>query len=130
MSATATEADVAGPLVLTRPVLAVVDLAGLLVTDALLALATAHVGGPVRILLALAFVTFVPGWAAFGHFSALEPTSRLALAVAVSLTLCTALAQGLLWLSWWDPMAMLYGLGAASVAVLLLQLGRSARDVR
>lgn len=112
--------DLASPL--TPSVVTLLDLAAALVTAALLVMAAAHLAGPGRILLALAFVTFVPGWAAFGHFDVLEGTSRIALAVALSLTICTVVAQGLLWLRWWDPVAMLDGLGAVCLAVLLVQL--------
>jgi uncharacterized membrane protein len=111
------------PSPLTPAVVTALDVAGAVVTAALLVMAAAHLGGAVRILLALAFVTFVPGWAAFGHLDVLEGTSRIALAVAVSLALCTALAQALLWLRRWDTPAMLNGLGAVCLAVLVVQIG-------
>ncbi|MGH9263982.1 MAG: glycosyltransferase family 2 protein, partial [Acidimicrobiales bacterium] len=87
---------------------------------ALLILAAAGVAGPARLLLALAFITFVPGWALLGHLPLAHGVARLALVVALSLTICTALAQALLWLRWWNPGAMLAVLAAASVTARIL----------
>lgn len=103
---------------------AALDAAGAAVTVALLTVAVLGVAGPARLLLALAFVSFVPGWAVLGHMDALELLSRSALAVAVSLALCTAVAQALLWLRVWHPAAMLAGLALASLAVLASRLLR------
>jgi uncharacterized membrane protein len=107
---------------LTPAVVTLLDLVGAAVTASLLVMAGLELTGPVRILLALAFVTFVPGWAAVGHLHLLEGASRIALAVALSLAMCTALAQALLWLRRWDTAAMLNGLGTIALAVLLAQL--------
>lgn len=107
---------------LTPRHVAVLDAASAGVTAALLILAAAGVAGPARLLLALAFVTFVPGWALLGHLPLAHGVALLALVVALSLTICTTLAQSLLWLRWWNPGAMLAVLAAVSLAVLMVQL--------
>lgn len=107
---------------LTSRHVAVLDAAGAGLTAALLILAAAGVAGPARLLLALAFVTFVPGWALLGHLPLAHGVARLALVVALSLTICTALAQALLWLRWWNPGAMLAVLAAATLTVLMVRL--------
>ncbi|MEA2843944.1 MAG: hypothetical protein QOJ69_1615, partial [Actinomycetota bacterium] len=106
-----------------------------LVTASLLAMVGIGLTGPVRLLLALAFVTFVPGWALLGVVPPLELTagepgsaagrvplvqgiSKVAMAVAVSLTLCTLSAQALLWLRVWNPSALLGALGGLSLLTL------------
>lgn len=113
------------PAPLPPRVVEALDLAGALVTAALLLAVGLDGRGPGRVLLALAFVTFAPGWAAIGHLRLLEGTSSIALAVALSLTLCTAFAQVLLWLHLWRPGAMLVGLGSVCLVTLGTQLARS-----
>jgi hypothetical protein len=87
-----------------------------------LLLAALGLEGPARVFLALAFVTFVPGWALLGHVPVVDGTARVALAVALSLTLCTAVTQALLWLRVWEPIGVLVALGGVSLAVLLARL--------
>jgi len=113
-----------------------VDVGAALMTAALMMMVGAGHTGPVRILLALAFVTFVPGWALLGlvpprNVVTVRPPGtivgrvplvrgipKLALAVAVSLTLTTGSAQALLWLHLWHPSMLLGVLGALSVLAL------------
>jgi hypothetical protein len=95
-----------------------------LATLALLVAVGVGLTGPPRIVLALAFVTFVPGWATVGHTSSVGGTSKVALAVALSLTVCTATAAAMAWLGSWHPVALFYGLGGVSLAVLAGQVGR------
>ncbi len=77
------------------------------------------VGGPPRILLALGFVTFVPGWAVLGHSRVVDGVSKIALAVAASLTICTATALAMAWLRSWHPFILFYALAAASAVSVL-----------
>ncbi|MDQ6746679.1 MAG: hypothetical protein M3010_01030 [Candidatus Dormibacteraeota bacterium] len=114
----------AEPAPLPPLVVEALDLTGALVTAALLLAVALGGGGPGRVLLALAFVTFVPGWAAIGHLRLIDGMSRIALAVALSLALCAALAQVLLWLHLWSPPTMLAALGAVCLAILVTQLAR------
>lgn len=115
------------PLALLLPLSAHVvrglDCAGALVTASLLLVAALGLGGPARVLLALAFVTFVPGWALVGHLPLVAgATSRIALAVAMSLATCAVIVQSLLWLGIWNPATMLGAFGSVSLGVLLGQL--------
>lgn len=113
-----------------------VDVAAALSTGALLTIVGTGLTGPVRVLLALAFVTFVPGWALLGVVPPIEvvtalPTAavigqvplvrgipKLGLAVALSLTVGTGAAQALLWLHLWRPSILLVVLGALSLLAL------------
>jgi hypothetical protein len=116
-------------------------MAAVLGTTALLGMVGAGLTGPVRILLALAFVTLVPGWALLGlvpplpmtdggppvgdqpavvgHVPLVTGMAKVAVAVAVSLTLTTLTAQVLLWLHIWNPSALLAVLGGLSLLALV-----------
>ena len=109
---------------LAPAVIRLVDLAAALATLALILVAGVGWTGPPRIVLALAFVTFVPGWAAVGHSHAVGGTSKMALAVALSLTVCTATALAMAWLGSWHPLGLFYGIGGVSVAMLARQAHR------
>ena len=50
-----------------------VDVGAALVTAGLLAMVGLGLTGPVRVFLALGFVTFVPGWALLGLVTVFEP---------------------------------------------------------
>jgi hypothetical protein len=104
-----------------------VDLATGVVTLTLLVTVSLGVTGLPRILLALAFATFAPGWAVLGQSALVHGTSRYAVAVALSLTICTAGALALAWLRTWDPVTLFDGLGGAT---LLAVSWRSARHHR
>jgi hypothetical protein len=101
-----------------------IDGAAALVTLALVALVGLDITGPLRLLLALGFVTFVPGWAMFGHSRLADGTSKVALAVAASLTGCTVTALAMAWLRAWHPFALFYALGAASLLPLVWRAAR------
>jgi len=103
------------------------DRAAVVITVALLGLVALGVTGPPRLALALAFVTFVPGWALLGHSGLGHGVARIALAVAASLTICTAAALAMAWLDSWQPFAVLYGLGFAGLAVLRWRSARGPR---
>ena len=98
------------------------DVAGATVAVILLALVAGGATGPARILLALAFTTFVPGWAILDWVPIGHGMTRVALAVAVSLALCTGAAQAVLWLHVWQPLAVFYVLAPLSAAALLAHL--------
>ncbi len=124
------------------------DIGCAMVTTVLLVLVGLDVSSPVRVLLALAFVSFVPGWALLGlvpplrlvalvhpitkvtmgtqgefvgHVPLVQGVSRIAMAVALSLTLCTASAQAVLWLHLWYPSAVLGALGILSLLALAVR---------
>src|SRR6185436_15533614 len=75
------------------------DLASLAVIGALVFLNIANFGGPWRVLLALAFVTFVPGWALARAAGLAGGLSGLAVAMLSSLTICAAASTLMVWLN-------------------------------
>ena len=134
-----------GPGLIADPV----DVGVVLGTTALLAMVVAGLTGTGRVVLALGFVTFVPGWALLGlvpllkvvgggppmiddgaavvgHVPLVTGMTKVAVAVAVSLTLCTLTAQVLLWLRVWNPSALLGGLGGLSLAALAIPSVRTS----
>jgi uncharacterized membrane protein len=97
------------------------------VTVTLMALVAADVIGVIRLTLALVFVTFVPGWALLDHVTlAAGGPARLALAVALSLTIATMSSLALLWLHLWHPVVLLDVLGFVSLLAVLANLLRPA----
>jgi hypothetical protein len=114
--------DESAPLDLEPYLVSILDLVAVVVTGAVFVTGGAGVGGPLGVLVALAFATFVPGWAILDWLPLGYGVSRLALAVAMSLTICTATAQVLLWVGLWAPVAMLYTLGSLSLFGLLSHL--------
>lgn len=103
---------------------AIVDVGVALVTAALLVMTALGLTGIVRTLLALALVSFVPGWALLGHIRLAEGQSMLALAVALSLTISTAAALILLLLRMWQPYVLLYATGTLSLIGVVSHLAR------
>lgn len=117
-----------------------VDVGAALATALLLVLMAAGVESPLRVLLALAFVSFVPGWAVLGLIPPLQEVSaeppwrvvdlvplvdgvaKVALAVALSLTICVASTQALLWTRVWNPTATMGALGGLSLLALAARL--------
>lgn len=100
------------------------DVGAAAVTVALLVVAGLGVTGWARIALALAFVSFVPGWAVLGHVRMAENASRVALAVALSLSLGTVAALSSLWLQVWHPRALLDVTAALCLMALAWHLAR------
>ena len=84
-----------------------VDLAAVVVSAALVALVALGTGGPLRLALALVFTTAIPGWAILPIGTRLtppdEPMAAVALAVGLSLAVCTVSATILVWLRWFRP---------------------------
>jgi len=103
-------------------------MAALAVTVALSAIVGLGATGPIRVVLALAFVTFVPGWAVFGRSSAVHGISKVALAVAASLTACLTTAVAMAWLGSWHPLPLFYAV-AAITTLALVRPSRRARTV-
>lgn len=97
------------------------------VTATLLLLVGLDAGGPARLLVALAFVSFVPGWAvlAWGPFE--DRRTKVAVAVVLSLTICTALSLAQLWLGSWRPQAVFDVAAALCLGAILAHLLRAER---
>ena len=96
------------------------DAGAAVVTASLLILSGLGVTGLGRTVLALVFVTFVPGWALLGRVRMAVPETRAALSVALSFTVCSAGALAMVWVGQWHPQLLLNALGALSLAALLL----------
>ena len=84
-----------------------VDVGAALVTAGLLVVAGLGLTGPPRLLLALVFMSFVPGWVFLDHVRLAEGTAKFALAATLSLSLAAAVALASLWLHLWHPRALL-----------------------
>jgi len=83
-----------------------------------------HLTGPVRVLLGLGFLLFVPGLAVVGWLRLNWPAAELSLTVALSLSLVLLGSQIMLWAHWWQPVSLQVLFGALSAALLLGQLLR------
>lgn len=107
-----------------RADLGVWDAGAALITAYLMLLSGLGLAGLGRTILALGFVTFVPGWALLGRTRIAAPGTRAALAVALSFTVCSAGALAMVWLGQWHPQLLLDALGALSLAAVLLSRTR------
>jgi len=74
------------------------------------------------VLLALAFVTFVPGWGLARAAGLAGGLSGLAVAMLSSLTICAAASTLMVWLNLWHPLVLLAVIGAVSAVLLLWTL--------
>ena len=101
-----------------------IDSAALAVTAVLAVLVELGVTGPLRGVLALVFLTFVPGWAVVTNWTPAARLSRFALSVLLSLSICTAGATITLWLHFWHPLALFYVVALASAAAIISGLVR------
>jgi hypothetical protein len=81
-----------------------------------------HVAGPVRVLLGLGFLLFVPGLAIVGWLRLDWPAAELSLTVALSLSVVLLGSQVMLWAHWWHPVSLQVLLGALAAAALCSQL--------
>lgn len=75
--------------------------------------------GPWRVLLALAFASFVPGGALLARRGPRDPVARVAATVGVSWAVTVLLNDLLIETSRWDPEAALVAVGIASALLLL-----------
>jgi uncharacterized membrane protein len=102
----------------------VIDFASLAVIVVLVALVALGATGLFRGLLALAFLTFVPGWAIVTNWTSAARVSRVALSVLLSLSISTAAATTALWLHLWHPLGLFYLMALASAAAIIFGLVR------
>ena len=83
---------------------------------------------PLRELLFLAFISFVPGRAVTTYWKSLKGSTLAITTLAGSLALTTLLASLTLWLHWWNPKALFAFEALASGTALVLGLaGRRRR---
>lgn len=95
------------------------DASAVVVTLALLVAIGAGVAGPVRVVLALAFVTFVPGWALLDRVPLAEGASKVALAIPLSFAIGGGAATLLAMFHRWEPLLLFFVLGATSVVLIV-----------
>lgn len=84
--------------------------------------------GAPRILLALAFVFFVPGRAIVSNSPQLAPWSEAAMAIVLSLAVLALAATITLWAHQWHPLGLFEVEAAVSIAGLIV--GTARRHVR
>lgn len=83
------------------------DAGAAVVAAALLVVVGLGITGVGRVVLALLFVTFVPGWAVLDYVPLATNASRVALAAALSLSLSTLTTVSVLWIHLWRPRLLL-----------------------
>jgi uncharacterized membrane protein len=112
-----------------RAIVAGLDVGAAIVSGLLITLTGLGATGAARTLLALVFVTFVPGWALLDHVAMTAGgIPRIALAVGLSLTISVLTTFALLRLHLWYPVALLDVLGGLSFVGVMLHLLRPDRS--
>ena len=101
-----------------------IDVGAALLTATLLLVAGLGVAGTPRVILALVFVTFVPGWALLNHVRMPVGPARIALAVALSLSLGIVATVLSLWLGLWHPRGLFAVAAVTCLFALLWHLAR------
>jgi uncharacterized membrane protein len=102
--------------------MAVFDATLLAVTALLIVLIVRDVHGLPRVLATVAFACLVPGGALVTRLPFREPEEILAMTLVLSLAILAGATLVMGWLGAWHPLRLTAGLGAASAAVLLLDL--------
>lgn len=97
----------------------------LLALTALTAVLTATDGWP-RLLATLAFVLLAPGWAVTAYLPVREVSLRWTVSIALGVCVAIILAQTMVLVGWWHPVALLWALLAATAALLVHHLRRFA----
>jgi hypothetical protein len=103
---------------------AAVSLASLVVTAALVIAVAASLHGFVRLALALAFLSFVPGWAIVATWRPPVPRSWPALSIVLSLTGLGILATLSVFVRVWHPIRLFYLEALVSAVAIVVDLLR------
>ena len=98
------------------------DIGCLGVIGGLMFLNLAGTGGVVRLLLALLFITCVPGWALVRVAGLSGGLTGVSIAVLASLTICAGASTAMVWLGAWHPLMLVGGLAAISAVAILWTL--------
>jgi hypothetical protein len=98
------------------------DLGSLVVIAGVMFLNIANTGGVFRLVLALLFVTCVPGWAVVRAAGLSADLTGVAIAVLASLTISAAASTAMVWLNAWHPLMLVAVLAVASAVVILWTL--------
>lgn len=104
-----------------------IDYAALAVIAVLAASVALGIEGPIRAVLALIFVTFIPGWAVLTNWNSAAKSSVLALSVLLSIAISTAVATTSLWLHLWNPLGI-FSITASVSAIAILYGHRRRRS--
>ncbi len=103
------------------------DAASLAVAVALGVSVAWRLTGPGRVLLALAFVAYVPGRAIVANWPSARARSQFAMPVVLSISIMTIISVVALWVHAWDVETQFAGEAAASGAALTFALAVRAR---
>ncbi|HZB97191.1 MAG TPA: glycosyltransferase [Candidatus Sulfotelmatobacter sp.] len=103
---------------LSAAAISAIDVTALLLTMVMLIAVASGSHGAVRILLALGFTSFVPGWALSRRLWPQLDSSRIPLAVVTSLAVAALGATAMVWLQTWHPLVWLVGLALGSVGLV------------
>ncbi len=76
----------------------------------------------VRLLLALVFVTTVPGWALVRRASLTTTFAGATMAIPASLAICAGGSSVMVWLGAWHPYALFGALAVGSAAAIIWTL--------
>ena len=106
------------------------DACSLVVTLALVLVVALDVAGTERLMLALVFATFVPGWALVTNWSTMVRRSRVAIPVAFSLALTGLAATVTTEPHLWDPVALFYVEATASAGSIAFHVQRRVHAIR
>ncbi len=108
-----------------------VDVVAIFVTIGLIVGVAVDLPVELRTPLAVAFMTFVPGWALLDHVlpTAVE-SNRFALAAAVSLAVMTLATVSVAWLHLWNPAVLLFVVGGICLVALLLHVKSDWADLK
>jgi hypothetical protein len=87
-----------------------------------MAAASTGAHGSWRLVLTVAFASFVPGAAVVAHRPPEQAATAVAVIVALSWTVMVLVNDGLVQIGWWHPLAVLFGVGSASSASLLVKM--------
>lgn len=101
------------------------DLAGVVIAVGLIGLVAEGGSGIARIVLALAFVSFVPGRAVVSNWPRLAHWSQFGMSVVLSLAILTFVATAALWVHAWHPVGLF--LIEASLSTVALVAGMLRR---
>jgi hypothetical protein len=100
------------------------DLLGALIAVGLLALTLAGRSGTPRLILALAFLAFVPGRAIVSNWSLFARWAEAAMSMILSITILGLLATVSLWAHFWHPEGLFQAEAVLSLAGLAIGVAR------
>jgi uncharacterized membrane protein len=106
------------------------DLAGVVIAVGLIGLVTEGEAGPVRIVLALAFVVFVPGRAVVANWPRVGYWSEFGASMVLSLAILTFVATVALWVHAWHPVGVFMIEAVLSILALAAGLVRRHQGQR